>query len=705
MRRLLSQVLCLGIAGPALQGQDLEYPDSRTVDHVDLYHGEKVPDPYRWLEDPDTVESRAWIEAQNEFTQQYLSRIEERPRIAARLTELWNYEKRGVTQRVGHWLVESRNDGLQNQSVITKTPVSGGDPQVLLDPNKLSEDGTVALSGLAFSHGGARLAYGVSSGGSDWREWRVRDVESGADLEDRIPWSKFSGVAWAPDDSGFYYCRYPTPKEGDELEAANYNQRLYFHRLGDAWSDDALIYERPDHKEWGFQPTVTDDGRFLILSVWRGTDRRNLVITKDLRDEASKFVELVDEFVADFSLLGSRGDEFVFLTDHESPMRRVVSIDVRHPDQGWTEIVAESGDRLEDATILDHQLVLTYLVDASSRVRIHNLEGELIGALDLPGIGTVRGFTGKAADTETWFSFSSFTSPSTLYHYDFSSQQTKVWFQPRVDFDPSTYETQLMFARSKDGTAVPFFVTARKGLERTGDHPTLLYGYGGFNISLSPSFSVSNLVWLEMGGVYVMAILRGGSEYGETWHQAGMLDRKQNVFNDFISVGEYLVDQGYTRPSRLAISGGSNGGLLVGACVNQRPDLFAAALPAVGVMDMLRFHQFTIGWAWVSEYGSSEDPEQYATLKAYSPLHNIKDDTAYPSVMVTTGDHDDRVVPAHSFKYAARLQSAQAGPRPVLIRVETRAGHGAGKPTKMRIQEAADKLSFLRKELGAKVDG
>jgi prolyl oligopeptidase len=572
---------------------------------------------------------------------------------------------------------------------------------VLLDPNTLSEDGTVSLSGMAVSENGAYLAYGLSSAGSDWVEWYVRDIATGVDTDDRLQWVKFSGASWSHDHQGFFYSRYDEPDETTKLEAVNYYQKLYYHRLGTPQGDDVLVYDRPDQKEWGFGGGVTEDGRYLIISVWKGTDPNNLVFYKDLSAPDSPVVELITEFEASYSFVDNEGPLFWFRTDLEAPKGRLIAIDIAQPERGaWQEIIPESDDTLEGVGLLNHQFVADYLKDAYTTIRIFSLTGELVREVALPGIGSAGGFDGKRGDTETFYSFTSFTVPSAIYRYDMVTGQSTLYRQPEVDFDPSAYTTTQVFYESKDGTRVPMFITHKTGLELNGQNPTLLYGYGGFSISLTPAFSVGNLVWMEMGGIYAVPNLRGGGEYGEEWHQAGTKLHKQTVFDDFIAAAEWLMAAGYTSPAKLAIMGGSNGGLLVGACMTQRPDLFAAALPAVGVMDMLRFNQFTIGWAWESDYGSPQNEEEFRALYVYSPLHNLKPGTAYPATLITTADHDDRVVPAHSFKFAAALQAAHQGEAPVLIRIETKAGHGAGKPTAKVIEEVADKWAFLAANLG-----
>jgi prolyl oligopeptidase len=682
----------------------LNYPPSHpdpTV--VDVYHGQAVPDPYRWLEDLDSEQTRAWVEAQNRLTFDYLRRIPARQRLLERLTQLWNYEKYSQPFKEGGRYFYFKNDGLQNQSVLYTQESLEAEARVLLDPNTLSEDGTVALSGIAISRDGRYLAYGLSRSGSDWQEWKVRDIETGEDLPDHLRWIKFSGASWTPDGQGFFYSRYDEPPPGREYESANYFQKLYYHRLGTPQSEDLLVYHRPDQKEWGFAGGVTEDGNYLIISVWRGTDPKNLLFYKDLRDPNLPVVELIREFEANYSFVGNDGSRFWLLTDLNAPRRRLVTIDLDNPGQ-VQEVIPEAEETLQGVSLINNQFVAFYLKDAHTQIKTFALDGTYLGEIPLPGLGSASGFGGKRYDTETFYTFTSFTTPPTIYRYDFTTGRSTLFRQPQVDFDPQAYEVQQVFYPSKDGTRIPMFLVHRRGLARTGDHPTLLYGYGGFGISLTPSFSVGLVAWLEMGGVYAQPNLRGGGEYGEAWHQAGTKLNKQKVFDDFIAAAEWLVANGYTNPSKLAISGGSNGGLLVGACLTQRPDLFAAALPAVGVFDMLRFHKFTIGWAWISEYGSPEDPEEFKALYAYSPLHNLKPGTVYPATLITTADHDDRVVPAHSFKFAAALQAAQGGSQPILIRIDTKAGHGAGKPTTKLIEETADRWAFLVEVLGIQTD-
>ena len=684
--------------------QPLTYPTVSKSEQVDNYHGMAIADPYRALEDPDTDVTKAWVEAQNQVTFSYLNEIPAREKIKQRLTKLWDYEKYGTPFKEGESYFYFKNDGLQNQSVLYTLPTLDAEPRIVLDPNQLSEDGTIALSGISISENGQLLAYGLSSSGSDWQEWKVRNIATGEDLQDYLQWIKFSGASWTHDHQGFFYSRYDEPNEKTKLEDVNYYQKLYYHQLGTPQSTDILIYHRPDEKEWGFTGNVTEDGKYLIISIWLGTDSKNLVFYKDLTNQNSEVIELINQFSANYSFIDNDDYVFYFRTDFNSPKGRVIAIDTRKPTpKNWQEIIPQAVETLESVSVLNNQFVADYLQDAHSQIKIFDLKGNFIREVELPGIGAASGFSGKRYDTETFYSFTSFTTPGTIYRYDMKTGKSELFRQPEVDFNADEYETKQVFYASKDGTKVPMFITHKKGIKLDGNNPTYLYGYGGFNISLTPSFSVSLLIWLEMGGVYAVPNLRGGGEYGEEWHQAGMKLQKQNVFDDFIAAAEWLIAHNYTQPGKLAIGGGSNGGLLVGTCMTQRPNLFGAALPAVGVMDMLRFHKFTIGWAWVAEYGSSENPEEFAALYAYSPLHNLKPGTAYPATLITTADHDDRVVPAHSFKFAAALQAAHGGDAPVLIRIDMKAGHGAGKPTAKIIEEAADKWGFLVKVLKVEI--
>ncbi len=681
--------------------KNLVYPHTEQVKQSDTYHSVEIKDPYRWLENPDSESTKAWVTAQKQVTSDYLETIAAKDKIQQRLTQLWDYEKYGSPFKRGKRYFYFKNDGLQNQSVLYTLESLDSEGKVLLDPNTLSEDGTVALSGLSISDDGKWMAYGLSTAGSDWVEYKVKDIETGKDCPDHLKWIKFSGASWTKDNQGFFYSRYDEPKEQTKLEDVNYYQKLYYHRLGTEQAEDILIYHRPDQKEWGFSGGVTEDGKYLIISVWLGTDSKNLVFYQNLEQPDSEVVELISEFEASYDVIDNDGDTFWVQTDLDAPRGKVIRIDLNNPDRvNWQEIIAEAPETLESVGILNNQFVADYLQDARSQIKIFNLDGTFIREVELPGIGSAGGFSGKRHDTETFYTFTSFTTPATIYRYDMIAGKSKLFRQPQVDFNSNDYQTQQVFYASKDGTKIPMFITHKKGIKLDGNNPTYLYAYGGFNISLTPSFSISNLVWMEMGGIYAVPNLRGGGEYGEAWHQAGMKDKKQNVFDDFIAAAEWLIDNQYTCTKKLAIAGGSNGGLLVGACMTQRPDLFGVVLPAVGVLDMLRFHKFTIGWAWCSEYGSPDNESDFATLLAYSPLHNLKQGTTYPATMITTADHDDRVVPAHSFKFAAALQAAHQGDNPVLIRIETKAGHGAGKPTTKIIEEAADKWAFLVANLG-----
>ena len=682
--------------------QTFQYPAAHKGDVVDDHFGTKVADPYRWLEDVDAPDTREWVAAENQVTFSYLEQLPERERIRRRLTELWDYPKYGAPFKKGGRYFFFKNSGLQNQAVLYMQSSLTAEPQALLDPNTLSADGTVALSTLAFSDDGSLLVYGTSGSGSDWQEFHVRDVASGQDRADHLQWIKFSGAAWTHDGAGFFYSRYPEPAAGtDPLLAANHNQKVYYHKLGTDQATDRLVYERPDHPDWGFSVEVSDDGRYAVYSVWLGTDRRNRIYYQDLGDARQPRVDapvdrLLDAFDASYGFVGNDGPTFFFQTDNAAPRSRIVAVDTRHPEPAaWHELVPQAPDVIEGSQIVHRTFVVRYLHDASSQLKLFALDGTPAGDVPLPTLGSIAQVTGEPRDSEMFYAFTSFLYPTTIFRHDFRTGQSAVFKAPEIAFDASQYETVQVFYRSKDGTRAPLFLTYKKGLKRDGSNPTYLYGYGGFNVNMTPGFSIGVLSWLEMGGVYAQVVLRGGSEYGEEWHQAGMHEHKQNVFDDFIAAAEYLIAEGYTSPPKLAIGGGSNGGLLIGAVLNQRPDLFGAALPAVGVMDMLRFHKFTIGWAWVTEYGSADSAAQFPYLYRYSPLHNIKPGTHYPPTLITTADHDDRVVPGHSFKYAATLQAAQGGSAPILIRIETKAGHGAGKPTAKIIEEQTDRWAFL----------
>ncbi len=703
MKRLvLAGAFLFAITTAFAADSHLVYPKPQKSNQVDNYFGTKVADPYRGLENLDSPATKKWIEAENKITYDYLASIPERPKINERLTALWNYEKYSVPFHEGDRYFFGKNTGLQNQSVIYTASALPGEPRELLDPNTLSKDGTVALSGVAVPDDGKLFAYGLETAGSDWQEWKVRDIETGKDLSDDLKWVKFSNASWTHDGSGFFYSRYDAPKGGGEqLKETNYFQKLYYHKIGTPQSADELIYERTDHKDWLFSGTVTEDGAYLIINVSHGTDPKNQIFYKDLLHPDAKVVELLNKQDAAYKFVGNEGSLFWFQTNLDAPKGRIIAIDVQSPEE-IKEVVPEGSDTLESVSLVGNLFIANYLKDAHSLVRLFEISGKAAGEVPLPGLGTATGFTGKRKDTETFYSYTSFTEPPTIYRYEIKSGQSTALFRPKVDFKSDDYTTEQVFYKSKDGTRVPMFLTYKKGLEKNDKNPTLLYGYGGFDISITPSFSPRDAVWLEMGGVYAVANLRGGGEYGEEWHLAGTKERKQNVFDDFIAAGEWLIANHYTSTPKLAISGRSNGGLLVGACLTQRPDLWGATLPGVGVMDMLRFQKFTIGWAWASDYGSSDNAEDFKYLYKYSPLHNVKP-AKYPPTLITTADHDDRVFPGHSFKFAATLQAAQKGDAPILIRIETRAGHGAGKPTTKQIEDVTDQWSFLVKNLGMKI--
>ena len=677
----------------------LSYPETKTVDQTDTYHGVTVRDPYRWLEQPaSNSEVRAWIEAQNTLTASYLADISERNAIKTRLTELWNYPKLSAPFYKGGHYFQFRNTGLQNQDVLFVMDTPSAEGRVLLDPNTLSEDGTVSLRMLSVSPDGRHLAYATSQSGSDWQTWFVRGIETGDDLPDVLPWSKFSGATWLPDGSSFFYKRYPEPEEGDAFTEKNEAPELFLHTLGTPPSDDPLVYSRPDRPDWSFYPTISDDDRYLILHIGLGTLNKNLLFVREL-GSGGTFTELIGDFTAEYLFLGNDGDTFYVQTDDGADRGRIVAIDLANPDPPhWTEIVPEGADTLEQTTMLQDEFVCLYLHNASHLLRRYHTGGEVLGEIALPGLGSVEALNAERSSTELFYGFTSFLEPAQNFRFELDGEPQKL-ASPKLDFDADAYTVRQTFATSKDGTRVPLFLVHQKGLELNGQNPTLLYGYGGFNIPLTPAFSVSRLVWLERGGVLAVANLRGGGEYGTQWHEAGTKARKQNVFDDFIACAEHLIDEGVTSSPKLAVQGGSNGGLLVGACMTQRPELFGACLPAVGVLDMLRFHKFTIGWAWTSDYGSADVADEFPALYAYSPLHNLEP-RCYPPTLITTGDFDDRVVPAHSFKFAAALQAAQTCNNPALIRIQTKAGHGQGKPTKVLIEEQTDIWSFLQRVLG-----
>ncbi|MBU6300874.1 MAG: prolyl oligopeptidase family serine peptidase [Verrucomicrobia bacterium] len=695
-------LLLLTMTTLSSSADSVTYPTTRKEDVVETLHGVEVADPYRWLEDDNAEETRNWVKAQNAVTFGFLEKLPHRAEIQARLKELWNYERTGLPfERGGRWFF-SYNSGLQNQSVLMTSESQENEATLLLDPNTMSPDGTTSLTHYQPSEDGKLLAYGLSEAGSDWTTLRVREIASGQDLGDHIQWVKFSGISWMKDGSGFFYARYDAPKPGAALTAKNEFHKLYFHKLGTGQQEDLLVYERQDEPKWGFGGIVTEDGDYLIIPVWLGTEPKNRLFYKKIAPGAP-VVELLNDFDARYEFIDNLGPVFYFRTDLNADCGQVIAIDIRNPGRDhWRVIVPEVPHvPLEEVSTVGGRMFCQYLRDAKTEVRCFDLEGNLIREVILPGIGSAAGFRGHRQDKSTFYSFTSFTEPGSIHLLDLDTGRSTLWRKPEVPFDGTAFETRQVFVTSKDGTKVPMFLVHQKGLKLDGSHPTLLYGYGGFHISLTPSFSVSRAVWLEMGGVFAMPNLRGGGEYGRDWHLAGAKLRKQNVFDDFIASAEWLIENQYTRSDKLAIQGGSNGGLLVGACMTQRPELYAAALPAVGVLDMLRFERFTIGWGWRSDYGSVEDGAEFRALLQYSPYHNLKPGTRYPATLVVTSDHDDRVVPAHSFKFASRLQECQAqdGP-PVLIRIETSAGHGAGTALNKTIEKTADEWGFLASRLG-----
>jgi prolyl oligopeptidase len=746
-RSCILLALLAGTLSAQTQTPPLSYPPATAGTQTDVYHGVSVADPYRWLEDTESPATRAWIEAQNRLTESYLSSIPERAPIRNRLTQLWNYARTSAPFKEGGRYFYFQNSGLQNQSILYVQERRNA-PRILLDPNVLSSDGTIAVSQATASSDGRYLGYSVSTSGSDWREIRVRDVNTGRDLPDVLKWVKFSRLSWTRDNKGFFYSRYDEPATGNVLTNVNKNHKLYYHRLGQPQSRDELIFDRPDQPDWLVDGTVSDDGQYLAITIAQGSVTQTRLYVVDLDNPGrpkirNPVVRLLDKLDAEYEFVGNRATMLYVKTNLRAPKGRIIAIDIENPrPERWSTIVPESKDALVGATLAGDDLVADYLQDARSSIRFFTAarddrryertrpaprpsgsiyddtstapiitqdRGQVLGGgfrsrgeLQLPGIGTVSQISGKQGDDELFYSFTSFLYPPTVFRFDLRTRRNELFRAPTVAFDVASYETRQVFFTSKDGTRVPMFITAKRGLALDGQNPTILYAYGGFNIPLTPSFSAQSLAWLEMGGIYAVANIRGGGEYGKDWHEAGTLARKQNVFDDFIAAAEYLIAQKYTSTPRLAIRGGSNGGLLVGAVVNQRPALFGAALPEVGVMDMLRFHKFTIGSFWVSDYGTADKPADFQFLRAYSPLHNIKPGVCYPRTLAFTADHDDRVVPGHTFKYIAALQAAQGCANPILVRIQTKAGHGAGKPTDKQISEATDRLAFLVKALQMK---
>ena len=688
------------IAAMTATAQQLSYPKAAKDGTVDDYFGTKVSDPYRWLENDTSAETAAWVEAENKVTADYLSRIPFRDKVLKRLTELSNYEKIGAPRkRHGKWYFY-KNDGLQNQYVMYQADQLGSEPRVFLDPNKLSADGTVALKGVYFSNNGKWAAYSISRSGSDWQEFYVIDLATGRLTSDHIEWAKFSGAAWLGD--GFYYSAYDRPTEGKEFSNVNEGMKIYYHKMGTPQSQDVLFYQNPTQPKRFYELAVNETETLMYLYE-AGAGAGNNLFVRDLRQQDSQFIQLTDNMDYQYSPIYDEGGKIYLYTNYGAPKGRIMTADIRKPGvNDWQELVAEQQNMLNGVDVINRQLILTYSQDACDHAFVYGLDGKQRHEVRLPMVGSVS-FTGDERGEECFYTFTSFTMPGTVYRYDMARNESTLYAQPSVKFRLQDYESRQLFFQSKDGTRVPMFITYKKGLKLNGKNPVYLYGYGGFNIALGPSFSATRIPFLEQGGIYAQVNLRGGSEYGEAWHLAGTKMQKQNVFDDFIGAAEYLISQGYTSKEKLAIVGGSNGGLLVGACMTQRPDLFRVAIPQVGVMDMLRYHKFTIGWNWASDYGTSEDSrEMFEYLKGYSPLHNLKPGTSYPATLVTTADHDDRVVPAHSFKFAATLQECHAGTNPVLIRIDTKAGHGGGKPLAKVLEEQADIYSFILYNMGVK---
>lgn len=680
---------------------DMDYPQTKKVDTIDDYFGHEIKDPFRWLEDDNSAETKDWVKAQNEVTYGFLDKIDFRKNIEDRLTKLWNYEKIGVPEKKGDYVYFSKNDGLQNQDVLYryKKDEDIEDAEVFLDPNEFSEDGTTSLDARSFSESGAILAYSISKGGSDWREVIVMDVKEKEQTEDTLTNIKFSGISWKGDE-GFYYSSYDEP-EGSRLSTKTDQHKLYYHKLNTPQAEDELIYGgEEDEKHRYVSGYVTEDNRFLVISASNATSGNDLYI-HDLTKENGGIIKVIESDEVNTNLLTNNGDTLYLTTDLDAPNNRIVTVDASDPDQeNWVNFIEEE-DKVLQASTANKYIFAHYLKDAVAQVKQYKMDGEEVRDIDLPGLGTVSGFSARKDEEDVYFSFTNYVTPGTIYKYDLDSGASEVYEEPTVDFDPEDYESEQVFYKSKDGTEIPMMITYKKGLKKDGENPTILYGYGGFNISLTPSFSVANLAWMEKGGVYAVPNLRGGGEYGQEWHKQGTKLNKQNVFDDFITAAEYLIDKDYTSSDYLAINGGSNGGLLVGATMTQEPDLMKVAIPQVGVLDMLRYHTFTAGAGWAYDYGTAaDDDEMFDYLKGYSPLHNVKEDTEYPATLITTGDHDDRVVPAHSFKFAAELQDKQTGNNPVLIRILTNAGHGAGKPTSMIIKEQADIFAFIFYNMG-----
>ena len=691
MRKLCIYLLLLI---PFYVEAQIKYPETKKLDTKDDYHGTMVADPYRWLEDDNSTETKEWVIAQNELTNQYLSAIPYRDEIKKRFEELWDFQKYTAPYKHGAYYYFAKNDGLQNQYVYYRVKNLNNEPELFFDPNKLSDDGTAALSVMNFSKNAKYMAYSISQSGSDWQTGFIMDVATKEKLDDQLDWLKFTGFSWKGDE-GFYYSRYPEPKKEDKLKGVNATQQVYYHKVGTPQSEDQLVYEDPEHPQRFGGAMLTDDGRFLVISTSEGTSGGEIWY-KDMHDATQKdFRLLIPGFDTEPSVIDNKDGWLLVLTNDGAPNFKVVAIDPKNPGkENWKILIPEKKEALQGVNTGGGYLFASYLKDASTRTYQYDYDGKLIRELNLPGIGSASGFGSRKTEDELFYTYSSFAFPASIFHYDMQTGKSTLFRKSEAKFDPAQYETRQVFYTSKDGTKVPMFLTYKKGLKLDGKNPVMLYSYGGFNIPMTPGFNLQNAFFMEQGGIYAQPSLRGGSEYGEDWHKGGMLENKQNVFDDFIAAAEYLVKEKYTGPEHIAIRGGSNGGLLVGAAMTQRPELFKVAIPQVGVLDMLRYHQFTIGYAWATEYGRSDNPKDFEYLYKYSPLHNLEKNTRYPATLITTADHDDRVVPAHSFKFAAALQQANNGVNPTLIRIESKAGHGAGKPTSKQIEEATDIWSF-----------
>ena len=699
---LVWAVLCCGcrqLAPTEVQTTRLTYPQARRDSTVDVYHGTEVPDPYRWLEYADAKETQAWVAKQNKLTSDFITAVPVREKIKTRLRDLLNYPRCLTPYKQGGRYFFWKNDGLQNQPVLYVQQTLEGQPTVVINPNLLSKDGTVAVTTTAVSEDGKLLAYAISRSGSDWQEIKIRTIDSREDHDETLQWCRFTGIAWKHDNTGFFYNRFPDPNTVPPEDQTNYN-RVYWHKFGTAQSQDQLIYERPDKKEFRFDPYITEDGKFLILQVYHGAGAKNRIYYRPL-ESTNHFIRLLDDADAHYESIGNTDSVFYFHTDLDAPRGRIIAIDINNPSRSnWRTILPQTDDVIDHVVLINNHFVVAYQHDVCHQLKIYNFDGFFVREIPLPTLGMIIGWSGKQYDTKMFFSITSYLFPSTIYHYDFVTDKLRIFQKPEVDFDAFGYETKQVFYHSKDGTRIPMFIIHKKGLKLDGNNPTLLYGYGGFGSRNAPRFSAPTLIWLEHGGVYAVANIRGGGEYGEAWHKAGMLDKKQNVFDDFIAAAEWLVENKYTNPKKLVIHGGSNGGLLVAACMLQRPDLFGAVVCEVPVTDMLRYHKFTVGHYWVAEYGNAEESaEHFKFLYSYSPLHNVKTGMKYPPILVTTADTDDRVVPSHAKKFVATLQAKAVGENPILLRVETKAGHRVGKPTSKVIDEQADIYAFLFREL------